>query len=245
VKKIDWQKPGSPIQLAVGEVHLWRANLNLSPLQVEVGRGLLSTDERERADRMVTQTLQNRRAAAQSILRDVLARYLAISPSRIVFSLGERGKPSVQGSDLEFNMSHTEDLALIALTRTHPIGVDIEFIKTSKYHESIVEKNYSPQEFAQYQSLPEGEKLEAFFRGWTRKEAYIKAIGLGLYYPLEKFTVDLASKEDRAMLSIEGSTERASTWFLPSFWADEKIIGAVAIEAEIKNWLFYDWKDFA
>lgn len=233
-----------PITLASGEVHLWRANLNLSPLQVEVGRGILSADERERADRMVTQVLKNRRAAAQSILRDVLARYLSISPSEIIFSQGERGKPSVQNSDLEFNMSHTEDWALIALTRIHPIGVDIEFIKTSKYHDSIVEKNYSPQEFVQYQSLPEGEKLEAFFRGWTRKEAYIKAIGLGLYYPLEKFTVDLSSKEDKSMLSIEGSSERASTWLLPTFWAGEKIIGSVAIEAEVKDWLFYDWKDF-
>jgi 4'-phosphopantetheinyl transferase len=244
VKKIDWEKPGK-VSLAPGEVHLWRADLNLKPQQFEVGRGLLSADERERSDRMVTQVLKNRRVAAQSILRDVLARYLQIAPFEIIFSLGERGKPFIQGGDIEFNMSHTEDLALIAITRAHPIGVDIEFLKSSKYHDSIVQKNYSSQEFAQYQALPENEKLEAFFRGWTRKEAYIKAIGLGLYYPLEKFTVDLCSKEDKAMLSIENSHERAKSWLLPSFWVDEKIIGAVAMEAEIKNWLFWDWRDFA
>lgn len=245
MKDIHWQLVTASPALLPGEVHVWRADLNLSASQLTLGREMMSPEERERADRMVTQVLRDRRVAGQSILRDVVARYLHISPAKIVFDYGERGKPSVLGGELQFNLSHTEDMALVAITLAHPIGVDIESIKISKYHQGIVEKNYSAEEFAQYQALPESERLEAFFRAWTRKEAYIKAIGQGLYYPLENFTVDLCSVGDQGLLSIEGSTERARSWCLPSFKAAEKFMASVAIEAEIKNWVFWDWKDFS
>lgn len=244
MNNIDWQSQESLTLLLPGEVHLWRADLNLSAPQLELARAIMISDEVARADRMVTDILRNRRVAGQSILRDILSRYLGQAPHDIIFSHGERGKPSIQGSDIQFNMSHTEDIALYAITRSHPIGVDIEAIKTSKYHQGIVESNFSPQELAQYQSLPESEKLEAFFRAWTRKEAYIKAIGLGLYYPLEKFTVDLSSRGENGLISIEGSTERAKNWLSTSFFVGEKFIASIAIEARIHRWLFLDWKNF-
>ncbi len=244
MNEIIWRSSLSIPRLTAGEIHLWRARLNLSPEQLEIGRSLMSANELERADRLITDILRNRRVAGQSILRDILSRYLGAPASEIVFSHGERKKPYIQGSDIQFNMSHTEDIALVAITLLNPIGVDVEGIKTSKYHEGIVKSNYSVQERLQYESIPESQKLEAFFRAWTRKEAYIKAIGLGLYYPLEKFTVDLSSTSEKGLISIEGSTEKAKNWHLPSFYADERFMAAVAIEAEIKNWLFLDWQNF-
>jgi 4'-phosphopantetheinyl transferase len=243
VKKVDWQTQTSPI-LSIGEVHLWRARLTLRPEQLQQARTLMTQEEQARADRMVTDTLKNRRIASHGILRDILSRYLSMPAADILFSHGERKKPFIEGSDIQFNMSHTEDIALFALTRQHAIGVDIEGIKESKYHEGIVRSNFSPEERQQYESLPDSEKLEAFFRAWTRKEAYTKAIGLGLYYPLEKFTVNLSANDERGLISIEGSTERAKNWLLPSFLAEEKFLAAVAIEAPIENWRFYDWQDF-
>jgi 4'-phosphopantetheinyl transferase len=158
---------------------------------------LLSADEQERAARFRFEIHRNRYTVARGMLREVLGSQLGVAPEALMFTYGSHGKPSLVDSDLQFNVSHSHDAGMIAVARGREVGCDIERIEPKFADDQIPERFFSPNEVAALRLLPKADQHRAFFRIWTRKEAFIKACGLGMSLPLDSFDVTLG---DEALL---------------------------------------------
>lgn len=194
------------LALSHDQVHIWRAALDVPASHLhDLGR-LLCEDEVCRASRFRFERDRRRFVAARGTLRILLGRYLALDPAEVRFQYGAYGKPSLAAHtsavDLRFNVTHSEDLALYAFACGREVGVDLERIRPVPEMEQIAEGFFSARERAALKSLEPGQRLDAFYACWTRKEAYIKARGEGLALPLDRFDVSLAPGEPARLLDV-------------------------------------------
>jgi len=167
----------SPTPLVPGAVHVWRGELDGVPADHRP----LSRDERERGARLRDERGRSRFLASRAWLRSVLAPYLAVDPGALRFAVAERGKPSiVGGGDVGFSLSRSAGVALVAVTRGRAVGVDVERVRADLGHDRLAGQLFSPAEAAALRELTEPDRQEAFFRLWVRKEAVVKASGVGL-----------------------------------------------------------------
>lgn len=185
----------------------------------------LSRDEHARAARFVFDRDRIRYLAGRARLRCILGRYLGLPPEKIVFDYGPYGRPSVRG--IVFNLSHTGDLALLAVTRDVALGVDIETVR--EIDMGVADAHFSPSEIEALHALPTVQRTAAFYRCWTRKEAYLKAKGTGLSTALASFTVSLGP-DDPARLLFCASGEEGE-WTLHDLAPASEIVGALALRA--------------
>ena len=188
----DWLPgPVRPV-LAPGEIHLWRATLD-DPVRFSGAEAVLSREELLRAGRFALVRDRERFIAAHGALRMVLGLYLSADPQSLEFRTGPMGKPALiqTFTDLRFNLSHSADLALIAVTRVREVGVDIERVQREIEIDPIVEHYFDPTEAWDLRISPPHERVEKFFDLWTRKEACVKAEGCGLVAnpKIERFRV--------------------------------------------------------
>jgi 4'-phosphopantetheinyl transferase len=160
---------------------------------------LLSADERARAAKYRFKRDRERYIARRGILRALLARRLGRAPGALRFATNRYGKPALVGGSIAFNLSHSRGLALYAFGPNIAIGCDIEFHDQSFLAEDIPERLFSPPELREFRGFAPEHRMAAFFDGWTRKEAFIKARGLGLALPLESFDVSLAPSDRPAL----------------------------------------------
>ena len=176
---------GAP--LPVGMVHVWRADLDSVAARPSEH---LHDDELERAKKFRDPLHGARFAAGRSALRLLLAAYTQGSPRDFEFDVGPHGKPILRGdADMHFNVSHSAELLLVALNRTGPVGVDCECHREVSDRDQLARRAFSSREFGDLQALPEAERSAAFYRGWTRKEAFLKALGTGIAQGLDTFDV--------------------------------------------------------
>jgi 4'-phosphopantetheinyl transferase len=184
----SWTDAPERLQLGVDEVHVWRATLDVSPERLPELRQLLSDDERRRADRLARDT-HRRFIAARGLLRTILGRYLAIRPDTLRFAYGEHGKPRLADDTrtdaLEFTLAHSGDLVLYAVASGRQVGIDVERVRNEVNPDRIAERFFSAGEIAAIRAAPEGSRLRLFFRQWTRKEAYVKALGIRMWDALD------------------------------------------------------------
>src|SRR6185295_10633961 len=164
-------------------------------------RATLEAGELERAGRFHFEKHRRHFVVGRGGLRYVLARYLDLKPEEFRFSYGEYGKPALE--EIQFNMSHSHGVALFAVARDRELGVDVEHVRADFASEDIAQRFFSRVEVAAFNALQKEEQVAGFFRCWTRKEAYIKAIGRGLSEPLDAFDVTLAPGEAAALLRAE------------------------------------------
>ena len=160
---------------------------------------ILGPQERERAMRFRFAEHRREFIVCRGTLREILAPYLALHPGRIAFSYNRYGKPYLRDSDIHFNVSHSGGWALQAVARDCEVGIDIERVDARFASDQIPERFFSPREVAQLRALPMSRQTAAFFRCWTRKEAYIKARGLGLALPLDSFDVSVGADDPPAL----------------------------------------------
>jgi len=200
-------------EISGDEVHIWSAFLDRPTSEFY---GWLSTDEIQRAERFLFEKDRNRFIVCHGILRNILSGYLDIEPVR--FCRGKNDKPALVSrpdkDKLHFNLSHSEGIALYALTRNREIGVDIEYLRDIPEMEKLAERFFSPRENEVFQILSESRRQPAFFNCWTRKEAFIKATGDGLPFPLDRFDVSLVPDEPARLISIQGDAGAAARWSL-------------------------------
>jgi 4'-phosphopantetheinyl transferase len=211
-----------------GQIHVWQRSLSISVTEREAFLDLLDAGERSRAHRFVFEKGRDAFIASHGWLRTLLGRYLRADPRGIRFVLGERGKPAIPGFPLHFNLSHSDTMAACAVTRENEVGIDIERIRPMDDIENIARRFFHAEECRKLLALPQPEHALAFFRCWTRKEAYIKAIGDGLFAPLDGFEVTLAPAEPVAFVQIDNRPATAE-WSLFEFDAGPDYAGAVAI----------------
>ncbi len=219
------------------DVHVWVLPLKCDAEAVPDLERALSPDEIARADRFVFAHLRRRYVVARGALRFLLGTYLDTGPESITFAYMERGKPVLDErhrSHLVFNVSHSQELALIAVSTGGDLGVDVEALRPMPDAADIAERFFSPVERAALRALPAASRDEAFFACWTRKEAYIKAIGDGLTCPLDTFDVSCAPDEPARLLAIShASAQETKHWSLIGFRPTDGYVGAVAVRQPV------------
>ncbi|HEY7350646.1 MAG TPA: 4'-phosphopantetheinyl transferase superfamily protein [Ktedonobacterales bacterium] len=228
--------PERPI-LASDEAHIWRARLNLSASHMQALEQTLAADERQRASQFRFSRDRARFIAARGMLRSILGRYLSREPQTLRFSYNEYGKPALAdevGSEpLLFNLAHSHDLALYAITRCGAIGIDLEQISPAGAdYEQIATRFFSPHEVYALQAVAAQDKQEAFLNCWTRKEAYVKARGLGLSLDLNLFDVSLAPGEPAALLATREEGQDSSDWSLHALSPGPGYVAALAVQGQ-------------
>jgi 4'-phosphopantetheinyl transferase len=231
----------NPGQLALGpdEIHVWRAYLDFEPASLRRFEITLSTDEKARAERFHFPRDRNAFVATRGILRELLGRYAGRAPSELVFDYGERGKPSLRGAPsqpIQFNVSCSQGLALLAFAIGRSVGIDVELIRPSFAGVEIAERYFAQQEIEELRALPPSLLAEGFFHCWARKEAYVKARGEGLQIPLRSFRVSLTPGQPERLESAD-----CARWSLHSITPDANYVGALVVEGKEPLIRYWDW----
>ena len=225
-------------ELAPDEVALWQAGLDDPAQLLPELWATLSEDERARAERFRLERDRRRFAVCRGLLRRLLAPLTGLPAEGLRFRYGTRGKPALnagEAGDLRFNVSHSDGVALYAVTRGREVGVDLEHVRPVRYVEQIAERFFSTPECEALRAIPAEAKLDAFFTCWTRKEAYVKARGEGLGYPLDRFAVSV-TPGGPAVLSPAGGADEQETapWSLTGLRQPAGYVAALAVEGH--NW---------
>lgn len=238
-----WGQPLEQPPLGPAEVHAWRLSLEQPDDVVASWRQQLSADERQRADRFHFEKDRRHFIVARGGLRTLLGRYLEIAPVELRFAYSAYGKPSLApetDTQLKFNLAHSGSLAAYAFTSLGDVGIDLEQIKPEFTGDEIARRFFSASEVASLEHLPAAERASAFFNCWTRKEAFIKAKGMGLSLGLDQFDVTLAPGQEAALLSTRWDESEAGRWCLRTLDLGAGYAGAVALEAH--DWLLSCWE---
>lgn len=213
------------------EVDLWCVQLHAPPDVVDAHAARLAADERVRTAAFRFDELRRRFIITRGSLRHLLGMRTGVDPAAITFTYAEGGKPSLANGGLHFNLSHAEEVAVFAFCATSEIGVDVEYIRPIDGRDAISRRFFSAAECGELGSLPESERTLAFYHCWTRKEAYVKAIGQGLSHPLDRFTVSVRPGARAALLEVDGDADAGSRWLMHSFIPAEGYVAAVAVAA--------------
>ncbi len=242
----DWQLPPANLSLSGDAVHVWRANLD-QPAQIrEQLAASLSADELQRAERFYFDRDRHRFAVGRGILRTILARYLNKEPRELEFCYGSRGKPALATAEREgrlcFNVSHSGGLALYAIARDREVGIDVEQIREMPDAVAIAARFFSERENAALRAGAAEQRLQAFFHAWTRKEAYLKAIGDGLAQPLSSVEVSLTPGEPAKPIAIAGDRAAASRWAIADLTPAPGFAGAIATQAGDFSIACWQWQ---
>lgn len=234
----SWTEPPSSLSLEAGTVHLWRIALNQEDDVVERFRRTLEAGELERAGRFHFDKHRRHFIVARGFLRSVVARYLGSEAETLRFEYGAYGKPALASEHtLRFNLSHSNEVALLGVSLDAEIGVDVEHIRADFASEDIARRYFSRAEVEVFNALPPEERVAAFFRCWTRKEAYIKAIGKGFSQSLSAFDVTLAPGMAPALLRAE--EDDASRWWMGDVEVGEGYAGALIVERPVAEVRFF------
>lgn len=236
-----WPKAPQQPNLPSDTAHLWLIDLAQPVAVLNHLRQSLSGDELARAKRFHFDQDRRNFIAARGALRHILSRYLARPPSVLRFSYSPHGKPAlVDPASPAFNLSHSGELALLAVSRAPTIGIDLEQLRPMPDAGQIAQRFFSPHENEVFQTIPAEQRDEAFFNCWTRKEAYIKAVGEGLSHPLDSFDVSLRPGEPAALLAVRPPAA-TSDWALHAFQPAPAYVAALVTTNRDTRLVYWQW----
>jgi len=229
--------------LAAGEIDLWLARLDSPAGDAAALTAVLSADERARAQRFVYGRDRKQFVTTRAVLRYLLGGYLERDPAAIEFGYNLHGKPRLTGqaSPLEFNVSHSSDAAVFAFSRAGAVGVDVEAIREVADGDNLAERFFAPAEARALRAVPPVLRDRAFFNCWTRKEAFIKAVGDGLSYALDSFEVTLTPSDPVRVVHVGGDRHEARQWSLTALPADPGYVGALAVRGVPRTVRYLAW----
>jgi 4'-phosphopantetheinyl transferase len=234
-----------PMRPEPGEVHLWLIDLDNGSDCIEIFRSYLSDDERKRAARIRIRKVQDHFVVARGFLRKILGESLSTPPENLDFVYGPHGKPELQNTgsvNIHFNLSHSSSLALLAINRQHPIGVDIEVARQGRPFMRLAERFFSVREIGDLHDLDEASILDGFYACWTRKEAYLKAIGTGLATPLNAFDVTLKPGDQPALVGQRLDPLETSRWEIREVQVPAGYRAAVATRWQSPRLIIRQWQ---
>lgn len=226
-----WHSAPASFELLPDEVHIWRASLSPLTLNPQPST-FLSPDELARAERFHFDRDRQRYIAGRGALRLILGRYLDCQPAEIAFDYGPQGKPALAApwdrSDLCFNATHSHEMALYAIARVRRVGIDVEHIREIREARGIARRYFTTAEAAQLEAAePLG---AAFLRLWTRKEAVIKAVGVGLSMPLNCFDLSAVPGDGTGEFAVQDAAAEGAVWTLFELSPGAGYLAAVVIE---------------
>ena len=241
-----WERRQPTNHLGRAEVHLWSVSLQARPDTLSAFRSILSSDEKERVDRFLRIEDRELYTITRGALRSLLGAYLAIEPSEVEFAYDALGKPSLVGmgaqAGLNFSVSHSGAQALLGFARGRRIGVDLERVSADADVLELAERYFSSNEFKTLRSLTAEMQHEAFYCGWTRKEAYLKARGEGIFFGLERVEVSLVPGERAIIKKVSDDPNLSENWILEHLLPAPNYIGAVAAEGHDITLRFFRWE---
>jgi len=242
-ESIQWPSAPAHLHLAENEIHVWALPLDLESPALSKAVATLSAAEQDRAKKFRFDKHRNRFIAGRAGLRAMLGRYLQIQPGKLDFAYASRGKPSLSpefaGARIHFNLAHSEDLALCAITCVAPVGVDVERVRTVKDAADLVARFFSKRESKLFKKLAPDKRPSAFFNLWTRKEAFLKATGEGIGDSLNSVEVSFLPGEQARLLAVASDPGQAVEWTLQDLQPGAGYVGALAIQVTgvaVRTW---------
>ncbi len=242
-----WDEFNGNYVLPNDEVHVWRTTLDLPASGFAKLRQILSADERERADRFQFDLDRRRSVIGRGYLRLLLGQILDFPENGLRFEYDEFGKPSLsskQGPPLQFNVSHSGELILIAITKGPAVGVDVERIRNDIDVDNIAARFFSAKECKALASLAGPVRHKAFFACLTCKEAYLKARGFGVSLPLDQFDVSILPEDEPRLLATRPDRAEAGQWKLWSLEVSDGYAAALAAPSSIGKLKCWNWSRF-
>jgi 4'-phosphopantetheinyl transferase len=240
-----WSAPPDDLGWPKDEVHVWRSTLDWSAEATAALEPVLSPDERERVRRFHFERDRRCHLIARGLLRTLLGRYVGMAPDALRFDYSPFGKPSLAASlmtrALQFNVSHAGELLLIAVAAGRTLGIDVEHIRTDIAVGEIAARFFSAHERDALATLPGDLQQQAFYDCWTRKEAYIKAVGDGLSLPLDQFDVAFLPGEPARLLATRPDPAEARRWSLRELQVADGYKAALAVEGVGWTLKCWDW----
>lgn len=238
---MEWAPPPRELSLPYDEVHVWRATLDIADADFGRLTADLSPEERIRASRYRFSFDVRTSMLARAILRQILCRYLGTAAAELSFTYGAHGKPALANCEaewLQFNVSHSGDLALYAIAREREVGVDLERVNPALASWQLASAFFAEGEVRALRDAGDELRSEAFFACWTRKEAYLKARGSGLSAALDNFEVPLTNQAvvHRPVPLVAGDMG----WSVQSLDVRDGMAGACA--AQGSNWRVCQWQ---
>lgn len=236
-----WHSQEKFRSLANDEIHIWLANLDLEIFALSKYLRHLSLAERTRAQRLRFDHDRRRFVLAKGLLRHLLGGYLKVQPHEIQFSSGPTGKPELssrmksQNGLVQFNQAHSGNMGIYAFCKNRRVGVDLEEMRPFQNLEQIAEMLFSPHELELFRALPNEEKSRTFFKAWTHKEAFVKALGKGLTLPLSHFEVSHVGTHLARIVQNHDHPPRSLEWYVRDIPISAQFAAAVCVEGE-------DWK---
>jgi len=240
-----WRRAPLDPCITAGEVHVWRAELDVSSTALAGLEATLTEAELDQARRYRLDHLGRRFIASRAVLKDVLARYLAVGPAAVEFTYGRWGKPALGAQsgapDIRFNLTHSEGMALVAVALGRETGVDLERLKPEMATEAIADRFFSPEEAAEIRTFSGEAHTKVFFACWTRKEAYLKAKGEGLSFKLDRFRVSVLPGAPAALLSSCDNSAEPERWAMTELEPGPGFVASMVVEAPLGKLKLWRW----
>jgi 4'-phosphopantetheinyl transferase len=237
-------KPSADLILHQDEVHIWIVDIEKNSTDLRYFRELLSSEELLQADKFIFEQDRIRYSLTHGVLRLLINMYTGINKKNINYTLGKFHKPGLQassGKELCFNLSHSGNYILFAFSWAKELGIDIEQIRDMQDADSIIERFCSEKEKVEYFSIQKENRTKAFFKCWTRKEAYIKARGDGLYFPLNNFTVSIKPDTQPALIEVKDEPLENNRWKLHDLKINDLYSSALVADKSKLNRSFFEW----
>ncbi len=235
----EWLAGRTGVDEERGPIRVWRAALDRPEPEIAAFAALLSASERARADRFRFARDRQWFTVGRGLVRTLLGSALGVAPHEIEFAYGTRGKPALghpEGSGLEFNLSHSHGLALFATSWGRAVGIDLEYQREEFDFLGIAGRYFTPQEVGEIQAQPEGAaQRSAFFRGWARKEAFLKARGDGLWVGLDRFAVSIDPTAPARVVWTAWDPDEAGRWTVHELDVAPGFAAALVVEGTIPN----------
>lgn len=222
--------------MSPGEIHFWLIERDYST-DLALPGSWLSASERDRADRYKSPDRRDNFIYHRAMLRQILAEYAGLMPAEVPLTTSPAGKPlwnddTTEARQLNFNLSHSGELAILGVTQGRTIGVDVECGDLKTDYDAVARQMFSAREMAIYENLLPGERADAALRAWTRKEAYLKAVGIGLNQPVAEIVVTFCVEQAPQLLALQDSADHASNWLLHSWSPRPAYFAAAAVRRE-------------
>ena len=233
ITKVEWTITSQPPNLNGEEVHVWRIDLSDIAEAMPKLSQLLSSDEQQKASRYHFEKDRNNFTIRRAVLRKVLSLYMDVTPAELHFIYNNFDKPALEAdTSIRFNASSSRGIGIVAIVLDTRIGIDIEFLDASFSKLEIAEKYFSTDEVRAIGDLQSELRTAAFFDCWTKKEAYVKAVGDGMSHPLPNLAI---SSEKPGSFSIAATSEEEKGWTVKSFIPEENYIASVAYEGGLRT----------
>ena len=235
-----WSEPSGSERLRENEIHVWLVRADLGSYCIRCGHDLLSLSEQERATRFKFEDDRRRYIVAHAVLRLLLSRYVNISAGDLNFFASANGKPFLAAApaaaNIQFNLSHSHEVVLIAVTQGREIGVDVEWAKEGFAFGEVAERFFTAREVAALHALPSELQRKTFYRCWTSKEAFLKAKGIGLSGELDEVVISFTPEEGVHISAI------VPNWTLIELNPPHGYAGAVAVEGSEAEVKCFQWQ---